>query len=557
MNEEMEIVKKLLSEMAEILNAVPGERFELKCAQTLLIVQRRMEHSDMQAQLSIYTHLFSKEELPSMTELSNAAVSYVKIKTLCETEMMEFDPISTRALVKEFHAHKTKVLNIIHLSKVNALTAEDFQKEIINKTLQKSQMYLNAFEDEIKRAERKIEKEPESLIKQKVEEVVKPEETVKSVKKKRVSFSKIVDKVSSIAEGIQHRKEITSYLKEMESKLADSRCEEIPFYDKQLKYTESHVCKDIPAFSVFLRKGNVYFGKTQNVTAGVYDNGDESLFELMNVSSDFIQFLTTDLLCGEYELKPFEDYEKKAMQLYFNFICMCFEKHIGKLLTVQEYLHFKDYYNRLVLTMLDLESKEKSAYYQALSFADQYLAYMDGYDLTVADSKDEIIKNIIAEKNLNYIGDLDLILENHVVCAMAREALSELKENIRYFHGKSETEVNDLKLPEDVSIDFQGAKIVIEILSETGMVLDEALFLAENLEIAVSDYLTKEAVRKRIGIEKDGIRTYLFSGRMGGMSIPIITNEMRSAWSEEENRYFTSIEEKLYTTMIRIGGYTL
>ena len=169
MNDEIEIIKKQLPEMAGILNAVPGERFEIKGAQTLLIVQRRMEDSELQRELSVYTHLFSKEELPSVTELSNAAVAFVKIKTLCEAGKTDFDQVSIRELIKEFNAQKTKVLNIIHLSKVNALTAEDFQKEVIKKTLDKSEKYLKAFEDEAKRAEKKIEKEPDSLIKAKEE----------------------------------------------------------------------------------------------------------------------------------------------------------------------------------------------------------------------------------------------------------------------------------------------------------------------------------------------------------------------------------------------------
>ena len=42
MNDEIEIIKKQLPDMAGILNAIPGERFEIKGAQTLLIVQRRI-----------------------------------------------------------------------------------------------------------------------------------------------------------------------------------------------------------------------------------------------------------------------------------------------------------------------------------------------------------------------------------------------------------------------------------------------------------------------------------------------------------------------------------
>ena len=548
MNDEIEIIKKQLPDMAGILNAIPGERFEIKGAQTLLIVQRRMEDTELQRELSVYTHLFSKEGSPGVTELSNAAVSFVKIKTLCEAGKTDFDQVSIRELIKEFHAQKTKVVNIIHLSKVNALTAEDYQKEVIQKTLDKSEKYLKAFEDEIKRAEKKIEKEPESLIKAKEEVIPSVEEEVKPLKPKRHVFSEIVEKLAGFFENIRHKRE--------EGKMADSRCEEIPFYDGALKYTESHVCKDIPEFSIFLRKGNVYFGYTRNATAGVYDNRDQSLLELMNVSKDFIQFLTTDLLSGEYILKPFEDSEKKAMQLYFNYICVCFEKHIGKNLSVQEYLHFKDYYNRLVLMMFDLEEKERSDYYRALAVADSYVGYMKGYDLTVSDDKEDIIRNIIAGKSLNYVGDLELILENHVVCDEAREKLLELSESIRYFHGMVKTVEVETSIPEN-PVDFKGAKIVVEVLDEAGRLSDEALFSSDNLEIAVTDYLGKDVPLKRIGIEKEGVRTYFFTGKTGAMSISAITNDVRNAWIEEERTYFEAIEQKLNQTMIRIGGYAI
>ncbi len=556
MNDEIEIIKKQLPEMAGILNAVPGERFELKCSQTLLIVQRRMEESELQRQLSIYTTLFSKEDVPMSTELSNAAVAFVKIKTLCEAGRNDFDAVSTRELIKEFNAQKTKVLNIIHLSKVNALTAEDYQKEVIRKTLDKSEMYLRAFEEEVRRAEKRIEKEPESLIRPKEEEKVSVEEEVKPLKPKKHYISDFVDKVSDLFEKRRNKKAERSFLKEEEAKQADSKCEEIPYYDAALKYTESHVCKDIPEFSVFLRKGNVYFGLTKNAVAGVYDNRDQSLLELMNVSKDFIQFLSTDILSGEYVLEAFSDAEKKAMRLYFNYICICFEKHIGKSLSIQEYLHFKDYYNRLVLAMFDLEEKDRSDYYRALALADSYIGYMLSYDLTVSDEKEDIIRNIIAAKSLNYVGDIELILEIHVVSEEAKEKLLELSEGIRYFNGKEEEAVDSEGFDDD-PVDFMGAKVVVEVLDEAGRVSDEALFSPDNVNIAVSDYLGKDVPGKRIGIERAGVRTYFFTGKTGAMSIPAITSDIRNAWNDEDRAFFEKVEQKLNKTMIRIGGYSI
>ena len=556
MNDEIEIIKKQLPEMAGILNAVPGERFELKCSQTLLIVQRRMEESELQRQLSIYTTLFSKEDVPMSTALSNAAVAFVKIKTLCEAGRNDFDAVSTRELIKEFNAQKTKVLNIIHLSKVNALTAEDYQKEVIRKTLDKSEMYLRAFEEEVRRAEKRIEKDPESLIKPKEEEKVFVEQEDKPLKPKKHYISDFVDKVSDFFEKRRNKKDERSFLKEEEAKQADSKCEEIPYYDAALKYTENHVCKDIPEFSVYLRKGNVYFGLTKNAVAGVYDNRDQSLLELMNVSKDFIQFLTTNLLSGEYVLEVFSDAEKKAMRLYFNYICICFEKHIGKSLSIQEYLHFKDYYNRLVLAMFDLEEKKRSDYYRALALADSYIGYMLSYDLTVSDEKEDIIRNIIAGKSLNYVGDIELILEIHVVSEEAKEKLLELSEGIRYFNGKEEEAVDSEGFDDD-PVDFMGAKIVVEVLDEAGRICDEALFSSENVNIAVSDYLGKDVPGKRIGIERAGVRTYFFTGKTGAMSIPAITSDIRNAWNDEDKAFFEKVEQKLNKTMIRIGGYSI
>ena len=169
---------------------------------------------------------------------------------------------------------------------------------------------------------------------------------------------------------------------------------------------------------------------------------------------------------------------------------------------IQEYLHFKDYYNRLVLAMFDLEEKDRSDYYRALALADSYIGYMLSYDLTVSDEKEDIIRNIIAAKSLNYVGDIELILEIHVVSEEAKEKLLELLECIRYFNGKEE-EVVDSEGFDDDPVDFTGAKIVVEVLDEAGRVSDEALFSSENVNIAVSDYLGKDVPGKRIGKEQE------------------------------------------------------
>ena len=137
MNGDIEVLKKQLEDMGGILNAVPGQKFECKSEQTLLIIQRRMEDSELLAHLKTFTGLFSKEDEPTVMELSNAAVAFVKIKTLVEAGKTDFDAVTIRALIKEFNVQKVKVENIIVLSRLNVQAAEDFQKEAIEKTMSK------------------------------------------------------------------------------------------------------------------------------------------------------------------------------------------------------------------------------------------------------------------------------------------------------------------------------------------------------------------------------------------------------------------------------------
>ena len=49
---EQEIVKGLLPEMAQIINAIPGEVYTSKDAETLLIMQRRLSDCDLKRELT-------------------------------------------------------------------------------------------------------------------------------------------------------------------------------------------------------------------------------------------------------------------------------------------------------------------------------------------------------------------------------------------------------------------------------------------------------------------------------------------------------------------------
>lgn len=520
MNEDIEIIKKSLPDMARILNAIPGERFDIPCSQTLLILSRRMDESELLRHLQVYTGLFTKESMPGVIDLSNAAVAFVKIKTLVEADRTDFDQLSIRKLVSEFISQKTKVMNIIRLSRVNALAADEYQKEVIGKTLDKSERYLKAFESEIAFYEEQMEAEPEVVSKPKEEVPEEKKEVPKPLKDKKNPLKEGFLKVLKLVKDLKGRKEVGIKLKEEEAKHSDSRCEEIPFYDKTLRFDESVVCKDIPEFSVFLRKENVFFGLTENAKGGIYDNSDKSLYELLKAGQDFLQFLSCDILTGEYDLKPFSEEEKEGMRLYFNFICSCFEKHIGRILSVKEYLSFKDYYNKLMLISLGLDKNEQDRYYRALQIADEYISYMKGYDLYVSDDKDDVISNILSGKSLNYVGDLELILSNHVVFDKAKDELVKLSDKIKGFNEKEikkeEEPVEDLPF-------IEGVRIVVSVLGEDGKALDAATFSADNFISAAEIFLRKDAPIKKLSVEREGEMVDLFvneSGKVTGLTIP-------------------------------------
>ena len=83
---EQEIVKGLLPEMAQIINAIPGEVYTSKDAETLLIMQRRLSDCDLKRELTKLNSIFAKQKGASIRDITDSAVSYIKIKVLSESE---------------------------------------------------------------------------------------------------------------------------------------------------------------------------------------------------------------------------------------------------------------------------------------------------------------------------------------------------------------------------------------------------------------------------------------------------------------------------------------
>ena len=110
---EQAIIKQSLNGMAQIINAIPGETYANKEAETLLIMQHRLPESDLKKQIEIYNAIFAKQGGASISDITDSAIAYVKIKVLSEAELFDFDAKSLRDLIKECRVNFDKTINLL------------------------------------------------------------------------------------------------------------------------------------------------------------------------------------------------------------------------------------------------------------------------------------------------------------------------------------------------------------------------------------------------------------------------------------------------------------
>ena len=537
---EQAIIKQSLNGMAQIINAIPGETYANKEAETLLIMQHRLPESDLKKQIEIYNAIFAKRGGASISDITDSAIAYVKIKVLSEAELLDFDAKSLRDLIKECRANIDKTTNILRLSKTHLLTADEFQKEKIEKIAKKNEAFISALEEVIAEVEKRIERMPKplELPEQEFDFADEDKEAKKPVQDKPIQpKASVTERIQKFISSGREKREMEERLKDVEKEDAETGCKEIPFYDKTLYATEVMPCKDFGCYSLLKRKDNVYFGLTKNLTEKVYDNKDQSLIELTEITEEFLQFMTADVLTEEYELHAFTEDEKIGMRMYFNFVSKCFEKHIGNTLTVSEYLAFKRYYNRLVREVMRLDEEKHRNYYRALPIAEDYMELMVSYNMVLSESKREIVEGIIAGKSDAYLENLDLIIEHHIVDEEAKKDLLLLKERIVYFADEDHFCKPDKELEPDKAKPVQilpagfipqipmyqqvGAPLIgnmyftLQCLNENREVVDEAYFATANMPQAMEDYRNKEAYIKRFGLIQDGRFVPLLSSEGG------------------------------------------
>lgn len=532
MKEELELLKKMLPQMAEIMNVVPGERVHFKDSETLGILERRMTECDVKKELHTFNAIFGMREGATTIAIHNSCIAYLKIRLLVNQGKLDFDPWSVRDLIKEYQAQLGRTSNLIQLSKMNLLTASAYQKERIELLLEKSESFVKVLQIEIDGLKKQIERLPKEeddkadVSESPVDEIAAPKKNAKE-KKERFSF---IAFIKSKIQGAKDERVIAEELKETEKGQSKTSCKEIPYYDRSLSEVKNLLCRDASNFSLLSSKNSIYYGKSGNVNGKNYDNTDGSLLELTEATPEFVQFMTEDLLSDEYELDIFSPKDKKGLFQYYEFMNYCFENHIGMDMSVQEYLHYKSYYNRLVMKMFALEEQKKQDYYKGLFLADKYLSYMKAYGLCCMEDKEQVTANITDGMCENYISDLDLIVKHHMVEKEAIDLLELLKQELFSFkdrangvlEGEEKKDVDEEEtdvsceitmpdfsainmIPPDVGVrNLTDVKIVIQILNEEAKLTDEAVYAIGNMKQAMLDYDKRSGAIKRMGFRMNG-----------------------------------------------------
>ena len=196
-------------------------------------------------------------------------------------------------------------------------------------------------------------------------------------------------------------KEITSLFGKKKSECDDVVREKAfcvgDWYDgASFKYSMETPCKDLSQYSVFQNGSTVCIGLRKNAKKNSYDNTDDSLIVLDdNIPGEFIQFMTQDLLSGEYELERFTKEDVLGMTAYFKFECQLFSENIGNSVSLSEFLSFKAYYNELVGIKMLLDQEWRDRERRAHDLYSRYNEYAELYSMPASLTERELYDGVV------------------------------------------------------------------------------------------------------------------------------------------------------------------
>lgn len=348
--------------------------------------------------------------------------------------------------------------------------------------------------------------------------------------KKKISLPSFNIKIPSFRNKKKSRDEVDEEVVLLDS---CSYLKEEPMQGVDFGFDTEIPCKDLNEYSLFINKHFTCFGLKKNVRKKHYDNTDGTLLKLTAIDNTVIQFMTEDLLSGEYTLTKFSNEDVRALKKYFSFMCTIFAREIGKTATLREYVEFKQYYNSLCETklMLDTEARARRELIHKL-----YSMYSDYAELYNVDAKPE---DMLINENIEpIISDLTYILNEHVCDETVKEVIKTLIDNVKALKPepvKIETEVRGVEeevFNDDIAVEKpndetpavilnDSYKIVISCYDEDGNRTDGASYGVLNIERAVAAFLEKEAFVKRVSVKKDTEAYDIFSVKNNGATVTL------------------------------------
>lgn len=507
------------------------------------LTARNIPECDLKRLLTIYSEVFVDLKNISIEKLGSVQLAYIKIYTLVSDNRSDIDyKIGTEIvhIIKERISNFDENIRLLsnYVVSGNDKDGQSFEEVNRKNKIEKNESLKKIYETEIDNIEADLPvlKERYKDIKESVIDEPEEHKTEEKEKAEEKDHKNILLTLSGKLENRSNKKLQDKILKEEQEKTSNTLLNEILYTEKKLKFNSCFTCKDFNEYSL-MRFGNnrIAFGLSANIRGNSYINEDDSLLELIKADDIFLQLMSEDLTSDEYDLSSIDDDLKDSIRSYFNFVTYIFNTNIGKTLSVQEYLNFNAYYNKLSLLIFNYEKNKKEIFYRALRLANEYLEYLNMYDMK-SDLDEKTVAYMIVNKDLEgIINKLKELETDYIVDQDAKDALDGLMEEINIFPDKKKKDEKDKKedtyteSPKDISqninlqphMPFQAvpviqqpmsfnnygsfSQIVIQMFNkDTHAFMDEAVYVSSNLAKALEDYRSLHNVIKRFGIRANG-----------------------------------------------------
>ena len=552
LNDEFQILNKIKGSMGEVVNAEVGKVFTIESADTLSIIQRRLQDCDLKHELELYGEIFTKKKGVTIDDIAKSEVSFLRVLSLIKSENYNFDMSIYENLLGDLQIQVEKLKNIIHLTKVSASATGDFKSGELDLVGQKNERIKQELEEEILNIKEKMKNyqptvkniEPEkdknsendSLEKEnrKFHKVEKKSDKKKSDKSKVDKNKEKSSLFGKLLKPATTKQETFKEIKEDEFYHSKTRCREIPYLQEKLVFTKSKPCRDIPEFTLYRKKELIFFGRTDLAKKRTYNNQSGELLELTKANEEFYLCMTEDV----ENLKKLEISEE-TMLMYFEFMNFCFEKYMGNVLSANEYVQFKETYNVLIAKYYLECQKQQQIYCDAMRLVDEYLIFIKCFLISEECDRQELIRQMLNHETDLMLQKLKEIKEEHMVTELVLNQVDMLMNDIAKFHIESDENARDtieeaIEEAIEETIEKQSfvseekaqdggvrdvrqiaeiigtgrkkkkkMQVIVQVLDTNYKILDEAVYAKENIMQALYDLNNKNGKLKRIGIRSE------------------------------------------------------